>query len=73
MGFDGNSHIDSTKADVHCRRDAGKREATVTLKNSNMKVTYVKQEFLRNRENKMQLINLLMSTFTKEGINVQMA
>ena len=35
-----------------------------------MKVTCIKQEFLRNRDDKMQLIKLLMTTFTKVGINV---
>ena len=68
--FDGDSPIDSTKGEAHCRRDGGKRAATVTLKNTNLKVTCIKQEFLRNRDNKMQLIKLLMTTFTKVGINV---
>ena len=68
--FDGDSHIDSTKGEAHCRRDGGKRAASVTLKNTNMKVTCIKQEFLPNRENKMHLIKLLMTTFTKVGINV---
>lgn len=35
-----------------------------------MKVQCMKQEFFRNRENKMQLIQLLITTFKREGINV---
>ena len=69
--FDGNTHKNSIKGDEHSRRSLVKSSATVSIKNPKMKLFSNKQEFLRNRSNKMQLIQLLKTMLVKAGIRVK--
>ena len=69
--FDGNNDVNSTKGEEHFRKGKGGSSASVNIKNVNSKPTCSKRLFLKNRHNKMQLINLLKSAFVKDGIIVK--
>ena len=71
--FDGYSHKDSTKSEEHLRRYGGKAAANVNFRNPKMRVMSSKQEFLQNKNNKMQLIQFLKRTFENVGINVKLS
>ena len=69
--FDGNTHENSTTGDEHFRQSLGKSSATVSIKNPKMKLSSNKQDFLRNKSNKVQLIQLLKTMLAKAGIRVK--
>ena len=69
--FDGNTHKNSTKGDELSRQSLGNFSATVSIKNPKMKLSSNKQDFLRNRSNKMQLIQVLKTMLVNAGIRVK--
>lgn len=73
--FDGYSHEDSTKGEEHMLRGKGVSSANVSsanvlIKNLESKPTCNKMAFLKNRNNKMQLIQVLKTQFQKAGLQV---
>ena len=64
-------NINSTNREEHCRMGKGGNSALVNIENPEAKRTYNKQSFLKNRHNKMQLVNLLKSAFVEAVINVR--
>ena len=64
-------NINSNNREENCRMGKGGNSALVNIENPEAKRIYSKQSFLKNRYNKMQLINLLKSTFVEAFINVR--
>ena len=69
--FDGDSDPISTKGEEHSRRGKGSISASVNIKNVKAKPTCTKISFLKNRNNKMQLSDILKSEFLKAGFIVK--
>ena len=69
--FDGYEDDKSTKTQEHANHSMGCVAADIKIKDRNMKITQNKVQFLRNVNNKIQLISILQKKFEQNGITTR--